>query len=294
MVRSEHVEGIAILSLEHPPVNGLDLATRTQLLQALISALGARDVEGIILWGGPRLFCAGADIEEFALGLDGPTFAEPSLPSLIAALDAATKPIVAAIAGVCLGGGLELALACHVRLCEASAKFGLPEVKLGLLPGAGGTQRLPRLIGVEAALKLILSGEIIAADRAVELGIARWAAGDLRLAALGQVRALIGQPLARVSDRPARLAEGISPADFFAAQHAQLRQPLPAPQACIDAVALTLDHTVAEGAPHEFALFTKLIATPESRALRYGFFADRRAGRPPPLPPDAKDRKSVV
>ncbi len=288
MVRSEIAEGIAILTLEHPPVNGLNLATRTQLLQALNAALGAVDVEGIVLWGGPRLFCAGADIEEFARGLDGPTFAEPSLPSLIAALDAATKPIVAAIAGACLGGGLELALACHARLCDASAKFGLPEVKLGLLPGAGGTQRLPRLIGVEPALKLILSGEIVTAARAVELGLAHRAAEDLRLSALRQVRALIGQPLARLSDRPARLAEGTSPASFFATQHAQLRQQLPAPRACIDAVAMSLDHTVAEGAQREFALFRELIGTPESRALRYGFFADRSAGRAPPLAPDAR------
>ncbi len=289
MVRSELAEGIAILTLEQPPVNGLDLATRTQLLQTLNAALSA-DVEAIVLWGGPRLFCAGADIEEFAQGLDGPTFTEPSLPSIIAALDAATKPIVAAIAGACLGGGLELALACHARLCDSSAKFGLPEVKLGLLPGAGGTQRLPRLIGIEAALKLILSGEIITAAQAVELGLASWAGADLPQSALHHARALIGQPLARVSDRPARLPEGISPAGYFAAQHTLLRQKLPAPRACIDAVALTSDHTVAEGAAHEFALFRELIATPESRALRYGFFADRSAGRAPGLPPDTKPR----
>ncbi len=290
MVRSEHAEGIAILTLAQPPVNGLDLATRTQLLRALNAALSAVDVEAIVLWGGPRLFCAGADIEEFAQGPDGPTFAEPSLPCIITALDGATKPIVAAIAGACLGGGLELALACHARLCDSSAKFGLPEVKLGLLPGAGGTQRLPRLIGIEPALKLILNGEIIAAAQAVELGLAGWAAQDLRLSALRHARALIGQPLERVSDRPARFAAGGTPTHYFATQHAQLRHKLPAPQACIDAVALTLDHPVAEGARREFALFRRLLETPESRALRYGFFADRRAGRAPALPPDATPR----
>jgi 3-hydroxyacyl-CoA dehydrogenase len=288
MVRSEHAEGIALLTLEQPPVNGLNLATRRQLLQALNTSLGAVEVEAIVVWGGPRLFCAGADIEEFAQGLDGPAFTEPSLPSIIAALDAATKPVVAAIAGACLGGGLELALACHARLCDSSAKFGLPEVKLGLLPGAGGTQRLPRLIGIEPALKLILSGEIVAAAQAVELGLARWTAEDLRLAALRQARALIGQPLARISDLPARLADGISPASYFATQHALLRQKLPAPRACIDAVALTVDHTVAEGAPREFALFRELVGTVESRALRYGFFADRNAGCAPALPPGAQ------
>ncbi|HTY94828.1 MAG TPA: 3-hydroxyacyl-CoA dehydrogenase NAD-binding domain-containing protein [Steroidobacteraceae bacterium] len=290
MVRSEHDGRIAILTLDHPPVNGLDLATRTQLLQALNAALGA-DVDGIVLWGGPRLFCAGADIEEFTSGIEGPTFIEPTLPAIVATLDAATKPVVAAIAGACLGGGLELALACHARLCDAGAKFGLPEVKLGLLPGAGGTQRLPRLIGIEPALQLILSGEIVAAPRAVELGLAGWAIGDLRLSALREVRSLIGKPLARVSDRPARLGAGINPADYFAAQHALLRQKLPAPRACIDAVALTLDHTVAEGSRGEFALFRALIGTPESRALRYGFFSDRLAGRAPALPPAAKPRE---
>src|SRR3954454_12428403 len=121
---------VAVLTIHRPPVNSLNHATRTALLTALHQALEDGDVEAIVLWGGPNTFCAGADIEEFAAGVEGPAYARPALPHVVDALDAARKPIVEAIAGPCLGGVLEVALACHARVCSANAKFGLPEVKL--------------------------------------------------------------------------------------------------------------------------------------------------------------------
>jgi 3-hydroxyacyl-CoA dehydrogenase len=290
-IQLETSGGVSVLTIDRAPVNSLDLSMRIRLLEALAAALSDASVEAIVLWGGSRVFSAGADIEEFAAGPRGPTCTEPTLPTVVAALDAATKPIVAAIAGPCLGGGLEIAMACHARLCASTARFGLPEVKLGLLPGAGGTQRLPRLVGVETALRLIVSGDVIDARRAVEIGLAELASGDLRDAAIRHARALSGKPLARTSDLNARLPDGVSAAaEYFAAQRAGLRPALPAPRACIDAVELALSHPVAEGSRREFELFGKLIETPESKALRYAFFADRSAGRLPALPPGVTPR----
>jgi 3-hydroxyacyl-CoA dehydrogenase len=286
-VRLEVRSGIAVITIKRPPVNGLDLATRRELLEFLAAALADAGVEAVVLWGGPRVFCAGADIEEFASGVDGATFSEPTLPTLVAALDAAAKPIVAAVAGACLGGGLELALACHARVCDTTAKFGLPEVKLGLLPGAGGTQRLPRLIGVETALPLILSGEVIDATRAVAVGLAEAAADALLEGGLRRARLLVGQPLPRTSESAAHLRPGLGTTEYFAAQRAGLRQALPAPLACIEAVALALRYPVAEGSRREFELFRALIDSSESKALRYAFFSDRAAGRIPALPGEA-------
>ena len=241
------------------------------------------------------MFSAGADIEEFAAGLDGQTYVSPTLPTVIDALDAARKPVAAAIAGPCLGGGLEVALACHVRVCAPSAKFGLPEVKLGLLPGAGGTQRLPRLIGVDPALQLIVSGTIIDAQRAGELGIARWVDGDLLAVARSGALALTGKPLPRVSDLTATLPAGKTAEDYFDARRAGFRQSLPAPRACIDAVELTLTQPFSAGCRRESELFRALMLTPESNALRYAFFSDRASGRPPATAPGEAERpiKSV-
>jgi 3-hydroxyacyl-CoA dehydrogenase len=281
---------VAVITISRPPVNSLNLAARQALLTALNRALDDPDADAIVIWGGPRVFSAGADIEEFAAGLDGPTYVNPTLPTVIDALDAAGKPVVAAIAGPCLGGGLEVALACHARVCSATAKFGLPEVKLGVLPGAGGTQRLPRLIGIDPALQLIVSGTVIDAHRAQELGIARWVAGDLLDVARSDALSLVGKAIPRVSDLTAQLRAGESAATYFSAQRAALRQRLPAPLACIDAVELTLTESVSAGSRREFALFRDLIQTPESKALRYAFFSDRAAGKPPTALPGSSER----
>jgi 3-hydroxyacyl-CoA dehydrogenase len=279
-VQYEIRDRVAAVTIDRAPVNALNLETRQELADRLRAALSAAEVEAIVLWGGPRIFSAGADIEEFAAGCDGPAFyTEPTLPTIVATVDASTKPVVAAIAGACLGGGFELALACHARLCATSARFGLPEVKLGLIPGAGGTQRLPRLIGIEQALHLILSGSTIDANRAGSMGIAQCVEGDLLTAACAHARFLAQQPLGRVSDLPARLAAEEGAKDYFAAQRAALKRALPAPLACIDAVEFALSHTVSAGSRREFELFQDVRQTPESEALRYAFFSDRAAGK---------------
>lgn len=281
---------VAVITIDRPPVNSLNHATRQRLLSELTDALNDRDVDAIVITGGPQVFCAGADIEEFAAGLEGPIYASPSLPEIVDALDAATKPIVAAIAGVCLGGGLEVALACHARICSSGAKFGLPEVKLGVLPGAGGTQRLPRLIGVDRALQLIVSGSLVDARRAHELGLARLAAGDLLDAARTEALALVGKPLPRASDLSAKLPECEDAERYFASQRAALKKPLPAPIACIEAVELTLTESVTLGSRGEAELFRELLQTPESKALRYALFSDRAAGKAPALAPGSVER----
>lgn len=281
---------VAVITISRPPVNSLNLHSRQALLAALNRALDDRDADAIVIWGGPIVFSAGADIEEFAAGLDGPTYASPTLPTVVDALEAAGKPVVAAIAGPCLGGGLEVALACHARVCSANAKFGLPEVKLGVLPGAGGTQRLPRLIGVDSALRLIVSGVVIDVPRAQELGIARLVAGDLLDTACSDALAMVGKAVKRVSDLTTWLPAGEKAKPYFNAQRAALRQPLPAPLACIDAVELTLTESVSVGSRQEFALFRDLIQTPESKALRYAFFSDRAAGKTPTATPGSVER----
>jgi|HubBroStandDraft_5_1064220.scaffolds.fasta_scaffold00675_3 3-hydroxyacyl-CoA dehydrogenase len=278
-IHYENSGRVAVITLHRPPVNSLNHASRQALLTALHRALDDRDTDAIVLWGGPQVFSAGADIEEFAAGVDGPTFASPSLPDVVAALDAASKPVVAAIAGPCLGGGLELALACRARVCSTTARFALPEVKLGVLPGAGGTQRLPRLIGVGPALRLIVSGTIIDPQRAQELGLARLVAGDLLETARSDALGLVGKAIPRVE--LAKLRTGENAATFFNTQRAALRQPLPAPLACIDAVELSLTESVSAGSRREAELFRDLVQTPESKALCYAFFSDRAAGKPP-------------
>ena len=158
---------VRVLSIDNPPVNGLGAAVRSGLKAALDEALADEGTEAIVLTGEGAMFCAGADIREF--GAEPPA-GTPALPDVIDAFEASTKPVVAAIHGVAAGGGLELALGCHGRLATSDARVGLPEVTLGIIPGAGGTQRLPRLIGVAPALDLIVSGKLVAAAKAAKLG----------------------------------------------------------------------------------------------------------------------------
>jgi 3-hydroxyacyl-CoA dehydrogenase len=157
---------VSIIAIEHPPVNALAQPVRAALLAALEHAEGDASVVALVIMGSARTFVAGAEIRD----LDDPPL-EPVLVDVLARIEACRKPVVAAISGFALGGGLELAMACHVRIASPDARLGLPEVKLGLLPGAGGTQRLPRLIGAEAALEMMLGGEPVTAERAVEIGL---------------------------------------------------------------------------------------------------------------------------
>ena len=274
---------VAVVTLNNPPVNGLGHALRSGIVAALDQALADPQVQAIVLTGSARAFSGGADVREFGTPKAGQ---EPTLPSVIRALDGATKPVVAAIAGVCLGGGLELALGCHYRVAKPDASLGLPEVKLGLLPGAGGTQRLPRLIGLEPALNMIVSGQPVPANAFAGTPLVHaLIEGDLvegAVAFAAQVAAR-GEPLPRARDLKVKQPNADAFLQFARNTVAAASKPFPAPLQCVEAVAASLK-PFDEGLQTERTLFQALMQTPESRALRHVFQAERAAAKVPGLP----------
>jgi 3-hydroxyacyl-CoA dehydrogenase len=272
------VEGRAsVITIDHPPVNGLSHSVRTGLADALERALADAASDAVVLTGGGRHFSAGADIREFGTPAAS---AEPTLRQVIDRVESSPKPVIAAIRGSCLGGGLELALAAHHRVAAADASLGLPEVKLGLIPGAGGTQRLPRLVGPARALELILGGEAVRAEALRESGLLdRVVAGD----PIAEAVAFLGsREVARPPRRTRDLrVQGPELAKAVAGARARLageRHPLPAPVKAVDAVeaaGLPFD----EGLAVERAAFLELMASPESKALRHAFLAERAAAK---------------
>ena len=274
---------VAVVTLNNPPVNGLGHALRSGIVAALDQALADPQVQAIVLTGSARAFSGGADVREFGTPKAGQ---EPTLPSVIRALDGATKPVVAAIAGVCLGGGLELALGCHYRVALPDASLGLPEVKLGLLPGAGGTQRLPRLIGLEPALNMIVSGQPVPANAFAGTPLVHaLIEGDLvegAVAFAAQV-AVRGEPLPRARDLKVKQPNADAFLQFARNTVAAASKPFPAPLQCVEAVAASLK-PFDEGLQTERTLFQALMQTPESRALRHVFQAERAAAKVPGLP----------
>jgi 3-hydroxyacyl-CoA dehydrogenase len=281
-VTSSREGAIAVIRFGEPPVNSLGRDTRAALAVALSAAIGDPAIDGIVLAGQNGLFSAGADIREFGTPA---MLAAPNLADLIVLVESSPKPIVAAIEGTCLGGGLELSLSCHYRVASTGAKLGLPEVKIGLLPGAGGTQRLPRLIGVEHALNVILSGEPVPA---------KLFAGSPLLAALVEsdpVAAAIalladrcplhrqGKPLPKARDRSAA-GPHVEPLLIFARNTVRAAYPAyPAPLKCIDAIEAAATKSFDEGLAAERALFIELMFTPVSKALRHAFFAERATSK---------------
>ena len=284
VVRYELHRDIATIQVDHPPVNALSQPVRAGLLKAFASA-SESGCKAVILACAGRTFIAGADISEF-----GKTPADPWLPEVLAAIESCPAPVIAAIHGTALGGGLETAMACHYRIADARARLGLPEVLLGLLPGAGGTQWSPRLVGVEAALDLMISGKPIGAAEALNKGLVdRLAEGELMQAALSFAQELIdeGAPPRRTSDLPVRsdhLPEGYF--DQVRSAVAAKTRSLPAPQRIIDCVeaAVNSDFDVASRVEREG--FMELMMSPESAALRHVFFAERQAAKVDGLPKD--------
>jgi len=278
LVSSEQVGAIALITIDHPPVNALSHAVRSALLQAVVAADEDSAVRAIVIIGAGSNFVAGADIREF----DAPR-REPLLNDVLLRVEACRKPVVAAMQGFVLGGGMELALACHYRCARAGTTLGLPEVKLGLLPGAGGTQRLPRLIGVRAALEMMLGGEPISVARAGEIGlIDRLLEGeDLAGGALEYARELL-----EGAAQPRRLRErAIDPssvdAGFFAEQRkllARLPTELIAPRHIVQCVESCLTLPFDEALTLSRELFEQCRASVASRALRHLFFAERGTG----------------
>ena len=276
---------IEVITIESPPVNALGQAVRAGIVEALVRAREATEVDAVVLASTGRLFSAGADITEF-----GQLPRAPSLREVIAALDAFPKPVVAAVQGAALGGGFELVLGCHLRIASAAAQFGLPEIKLGLLPGAGGTQRLPRIVGPVRAVEMIVSGRPVDAARARELGIAdELADGPLLQHAIALARGVVSSrsPLRSVSQRDERLAPlRADPAAFdeAATRLTAKERHLRAPAACVAAVRASFELPFAEGLVRERALFDELMQGEQSRALRYVFRAERKVATIPGMP----------
>jgi 3-hydroxyacyl-CoA dehydrogenase len=281
VVTTTRLDTIALVAIDNPPVNAASHAVRSVLRAAIAGALADPAVAAIVLACEGRTFVAGADVREF----DQPP-APPLLPEIIDAIESAGKPVIAAIHGTALGGGFEIALGCHWRIATAGAKLGLPEVTLGLLPGAGGTQRLPRLVGIEAALDMITGGKPVTAARALALGaLDEIAGGDLREAALALARRIVaeGRPPRRTRDLPLR-APDAGTLERALGDIARKARGRVAPVRAAEAVQLALRLPFAEAAAREREMFLELRNSPQSRALRHAFFGEREVARIPDLP----------
>jgi 3-hydroxyacyl-CoA dehydrogenase len=286
-VTLERRGAIAIIGIDNPPVNALGQAIRRGLIEKLAEAAADPGVEAVVVAGAGRAFSAGADITEF-----GKPPAAPELATVLRALDDSDKPIVAAIGGIALGGGLELALACHYRVAGEGARCGLPEVKLGLIPGAGGTQRLPRLVGVEQALDMIASGEPVAARDASALGLvdAVIEGGDVTAGALAFAREVASQrPLPRARDRNDQIEAARAQPELLEAARVRVvkrARAAEAPLRAWTAVKAAIELPFEEGLRRERELFAEALASPESAAMRHVFFAERAAAKVPDIAGD--------
>jgi enoyl-CoA hydratase/carnithine racemase len=273
---------IAVIAVDSPPVNALGALVRQGIHDALERAAVNPSVRAIVLICEGRTFFAGADIREI-----GKPMAEPTLRQLQIEIEQNEKPVIVAMHGSALGGGLELAMAAHFRVALTSAKLGLPEVQLGLLPGAGGTQRLPRLVGIEAALTLMTQGEPITAHKAAALGlIDRLLDGadlEAQAVAFAQSGLAEGMPPLRTRDRQVPVPEAAQGGDLkdFVASLRMKHRGFAAAENIIQSVLNTLDMPFDEGIAAEAELFEELKSSPQSAALRYAFFAERQAGKPP-------------
>ncbi|NIB43644.1 3-hydroxyacyl-CoA dehydrogenase [Pseudomaricurvus alkylphenolicus] len=286
IVSYELIDNIGVIRLNYPPVNALSHALRVGVIEAVQQAQDDAS-EILVLMCEGRTFIAGADIREF-----GKPAQDPSLPDMLEQLENSGKPIVAAIHGTALGGGFETALACHYRCAVKSAKVGLPEVNLGLLPGAGGTQRTPRLAGAEAALDMITSGSPVSAEKALALNLVdRVVEGDLQEAAIGYARELLEQnaPARRVRDLSAESAEP-ELFDRYRKQLAKRKRGQIAPQHIVRCVEAAVTLPMDEGLALERKLFLECKASPQSAAMRHMFFAEREAAKVEGLAKDTPTR----
>jgi len=275
---------VAVLTLDNPPVNALAHPVRAALLEAVEALDADPAVRAIVLTGSGRNFAAGADVREF----DRPP-ADPLLPAVLSRVEACAKPVVAALHGATLGGGAETALACHYRCAAGNLQLGFPEVTLGILPGAGGTVRLPRLAGWQAAFELVTSGKPIGIDRAIELGIVdRRVDGDLRAGAIAWARELSrsGAPPRRVLELPVPASRPAQFEEFLHALPSSARK-LTAPPRIVEALAAAAMLPADAALARARALFLECVASSESRALRYLFFAERGSV------PDADSARAV-
>ena len=294
-VLMEVVDDIAVIAIANPPVNALSHAVRSGLDAAFAEIARRDDVKAVVIYGTDRTFIAGADIREF-----GKPPQEPFLPDLINRIEACTVPVVAALHGTALGGGLEVALGAHYRVAVPNARFGLPEVTLGILPGAGGTQRLPRLAGVEFALEAITSGRQISADEALKTGVIDRISdtSDVREMGLTYARELVAS--GATPRRTSELSPAPVAAEVFDAARTRLAKKARgqlAPQNCIKAVEGATRLSFAEGLANERALFQELMESDQRAALIHAFFAERQVAKVPEIKdvaPRAIDQIGVI
>jgi 3-hydroxyacyl-CoA dehydrogenase len=283
---------IAIIVVDNPPVNALKHEVRAGMLENFTKAAADQSVEAIVLTGAGRTFMAGADITEF-----GKPPKPPGLAEVIAAIEKIQKPTIAAVHGTPLGGGLEVTLGCHFRVAAPGTRLGLPEIKLGLIPGAGGTQLLPRLVGVEKGLAMILSGDPIPAKDALAAGLVdEIIEGDLVKGAVAFAKKVLAEkrPLRHVRDLDEKIAPFRANPDKFneaVANVAKKSRGLEAPGAAIEAVRAAVNMPVDDGLKRERELFVKLVGGEQSKAQRYIFFAEREAAKIPDMPAGLKPRE---
>ncbi|WP_233863324.1 3-hydroxyacyl-CoA dehydrogenase NAD-binding domain-containing protein [Paraburkholderia adhaesiva] len=277
-------DGVAVITLNNPPVNGLGLSTRTGIVEGVARAAQDPAIAAIVITGAGKAFSGGADITEFNTPA---ALQEPSLDTVIKTVEQSAKPVVVAIHSVAMGGGLELALSAHYRIAAPGAQIALPEVKLGILPGAGGTQRLPRAIGLEAALNMIVSGAPVLSDKLATSGLFdAMAKGDLLDEAIAFARKAADKPGPHPLVRDRKIehpnAEGFL--QFSRNTVAAMSKNYPAPVKCVDAIAMGVKQGFNVGLAFERACFVELVQTPESRALRRAFFGERAASKIPDVP----------
>ncbi len=286
--------GVAVLTLDNPPVNGLGFETRRALVAGLDQALADPAIVAIVIAGSGKSFSGGADIREFG---SPKALAEPNLLSLISAVEASAKPVIAAIHGVCMGGGLELALGCHYRVATPGTQVALPEVKLGLVPGAGGTQRLPRAIGLEPAMNMIVSGTPVASEQLAAMPgqvlFERIIEGDLLAGAVEFARAKGAQagPHPRVRDRRVVHPNAEGFVLFARTTVGAMAKDYPAAQRCVDLVEAAARQKFDVGMKLEREAFAAMMLSPESRALRHAFFGERAASKIADIPDDTPQRE---
>ncbi|WP_271079569.1 3-hydroxyacyl-CoA dehydrogenase NAD-binding domain-containing protein [Aurantiacibacter sp. MUD61] len=278
---------VLVVTLDNPPVNAFSTEVRNAMAAAVEEAAGDDSVKAVVIRAEGRMFSGGADITEF-----GKPLVHPSLPELIDSIEDLAKPVVIALNGTALGGGCEIALGCNYRIAVPQAKIGLPEVKIGILPGAGGTQRLPRVVGVEEALPIIVTGNPISAKKAEEIGLVDKivAPENLREEAIAFAREMAGRDSHPVSSQRTDKIDSHDPGvfDAFRAKHGRRLKGLEAPQKCIEAVKLSTELPYEEGIAKEREFFMELVMGDQSKALRHVFFAERQAGKIDGLPKDVQ------
>lgn len=282
---------VAVIRLDNPPVNGLGYDLRRGIVDGIKRAEADEAVKAVVLVGSDKVFSGGADIREFG---SPKMLAEPNLHTVINFVESCPKPVIAAIGGTALGGGLELAMGCHFRVALPTAKVGLPEVKLGLLPGAGGTQRLPRLVGLEPSLNLIVSGESVPAGMFMGTQLFdQFIEGDLLEGALTFANKVVDEELPLKRARDLKVEHPKTEAFLLWARTGigQMAKNYPAPLKCVDAVEAAVNKPFDQGLQVERQIFAELMMTEESHALRHAFFAERATSKIPDVPDDTATRE---